>query len=405
MDIPVSRLNQRMALQLPAELPLGLVFVVGQVRMPGAAEAGLPGDFYLGDNEYRLPCRLSERAAAEVRLGEGDKVRAGGHLVFEPARASYYLLARDVEHLDSLRPAVKPLTAIIADNNRRGQAASLTQAKLPTWVQQMAPPEIQPQTNDQSFAASLAGPAPGAGGDWELLADAQAAMAFPAAEPVLAGLSDDLIAFLSQAMDSEVEVEITSEIMTDLNTTGTTDLLPPELLEALDDIETTVNNPSTSPAPQATLLDMPAAQTDESRPPVEQSESLATSLALMESLLALEQAAKIHSAPPAGVAETEQRSETVDALETGGSAGPVTAPEAVSEPVELQADPKSAQSGSQSQAGTAAKRPRRIPWYVVLLVIILFVMLLLAVGFALVFPQSIPVDLPLYLPAELPFGS
>ena len=31
MDIPVSRLNKRMALQLPPELPLGLVFVVGNL--------------------------------------------------------------------------------------------------------------------------------------------------------------------------------------------------------------------------------------------------------------------------------------------------------------------------------------------------------------------------------------
>ena len=402
MDIPVSRLNQRIALQLPAELPLGLVFVVGQVQMPGAVEAGLPVDFYLSDSEYRLPCRLSERAAAEVRLGEGDKVRAGGHLVFEPAWASYYLLARDIEPVDNLRPAVKPLTAIIADNNRREQAAALTRAELPTWVQQMAPPEIRPLTGGQPLAASLAGPAPEAGGDWELLADAQAAMAFPASEPALAGLSDELIAFLSQAMDSEVEVEITSEIMTDLNTTGTTSLLPPELLEALDDIEASVKKPPDSPAPQATPLEMPPAQTDISWLPGEQSQSQA----VMESLLALEQSAGIRFAPSTDVAETAQRSGGFDALETVVPAEPVTAPEQapVSEPDEPQPAAKATESGPSRQASKATKQPRMIPWYVVLLVIIVFVVLLLALGFVLVFPQGIPIELPLDLPAEVPFA-
>jgi hypothetical protein len=403
MDIPVSRLNQRMALQLPAELPLGLVFVVGQVRMPGAAEAGLPGDFYLGDDEYRLPCRLSERAAAEVRLDEGDKVRAGGHLVFEPARASYYLLARDVEHLDSLRPAVKPLTAIIADNNRRGQATSLTQPELPAWVRHMAPPEIQPLSTDQPLAAGSTWPAPETGGDWELLADAQAAMAFPTAEPTLAGMSDELIAFLSQAMDSEVEVEITSEIMTDLNTTGTTDLLPPELLEALDDIEASVKDTSGSAAPQETPFAAPPAQLENSRPPDDQSKSLA----LMESLLALEQAAVRYAAPPVEAPETGQRSGEFDVLGTVASPEPVKASEqaVVAEPDLSQPSPEAAQSSPSRQAGKAKKQPRMIPWYVVLLVIILFVALLLAVGFMLVFPQSIPVELPLDLPVELPFAA
>ena len=33
MDISVSHLNRRMALQIPAEFPLGLVFVVGEVEV------------------------------------------------------------------------------------------------------------------------------------------------------------------------------------------------------------------------------------------------------------------------------------------------------------------------------------------------------------------------------------
>ena len=32
MDISVSQLNNRLALQLPPELPLGLVFVTGKVK-------------------------------------------------------------------------------------------------------------------------------------------------------------------------------------------------------------------------------------------------------------------------------------------------------------------------------------------------------------------------------------
>jgi hypothetical protein len=52
MDITVSRLNKRMALQLPAEFSLGLVFVVGTVRLAGAGN---------GDERLR-----------EFQLTEGD---------------------------------------------------------------------------------------------------------------------------------------------------------------------------------------------------------------------------------------------------------------------------------------------------------------------------------------------
>ena len=148
MDIPVSRLNNRMALQLPAELPLGLVFVVGEVERPHGGGDDDQISFYLSEKGFLLRCRLSERASREARLTEGSRIRAGGHLAFDPQRAEYYLLARDVEIIEEAvakapvvetspgPPAVQsgarvPLAPILADITKRAKAASLTPAALP----------------------------------------------------------------------------------------------------------------------------------------------------------------------------------------------------------------------------------------------------------------------------------
>lgn len=406
MDIPVSRLNQRMALQLPAELPLGLVFVVGQVESPAGPEAAQnphSGEFYLRDKGYRLPCRLSERAAAEFRLEEGAMVRAGGHLVFEPVLASYYLLARDIERLDAFRPAAKPLAAIIADNSRREQAASLTPADLPPWVQRMAPPEVRlepeqrpqgarRQVNERALnhravgesdldsrsAPDLDAPAPQMGGDWELLADAEAAVAYPEAEPALAGMSDELIAFLSQAMDSQVEVEITPEIMTDLNTTGKTDRLSADVLEALDLFEASVTGETADQGQSE--ADTGAGQTPGG-----------------QTMTWLDQAdgpADLDDQEPVGQAITA--AEFTRALEDAASV------EAADPVVPEKQLPKAPAAGQKPQSAPASGPDDVIPWYLALLIILVVLIVLAGLIYIALNPGSLALDLSLALPQEIP---
>jgi hypothetical protein len=372
MDISVSRLNQRIALQLPAELPLGLVFVVGQIEMGaprGSSKGSHPGEFHLVDEGFRLPCRLSARAAAEFRLQDGDLVRAGGHLVFEPALASYYLLARDIERLDGFRPASRPLAAIIADSNRRQRTPSLAAADLPAWVQRMAPPETRPRKVD-TLTSAMTTSGPLSGGDWELLVDAEAAVAYPAAEPALAGLSDELIAFLSQAMDSEVEVEITSEIMSDLNATGTTERLSPEVLDALDLFEANMSR---------------------------EKQSLKSG----------------RTAPAAAGGQGPSQRQSTGRSEQGwiggngnsqGAAAERLAPADIVEALESVAVGKSPRKRKQAAARKrkAARRAKSgVPWYVVLVTVLMVVIILAAIFFILQYSGMISVDLPFDLPQGL----
>jgi hypothetical protein len=377
MEIRVSRLNQRMALQLPAELPLGLVFVVGEVQLTAAAEKlsgnNRPAEFYLEDDGYRLPCRLSERAAEEFHLEAGDKIRAGGHLVFEPSLASYYLLARDVERLDGFRPAAKPLAAIIADNSRRKQANALTPAELPPWVQDMAPPEVRSEGTDSLLSVGMVMTAAELNGDWELLADTGAAVAYPQAEPALADLSDELIAFLSQAMDSELEVEITPEIMIDLNTTGTTDRLSPEVLEALDLFEASVSQELPSQelegqAPAPTAVASPEAQV----------------MAWLEP-------------------EADDGQATLTAAEVAAALESAAADETAGERAQPAPRPKTAAARKKEQVGRSNNANDTVPWVVAILIILIIAMLLGLVVYFAMFPNNLPIDLSLDLPQELPF--
>ena len=88
MDISVSHLNNRLALQLPQELPLGLVFVMGKVQnvvqLPvndnGRNHQAFQVWFDLIEEGFQLRCALSQRASSEIVLSEGDEIRAGGHL-------------------------------------------------------------------------------------------------------------------------------------------------------------------------------------------------------------------------------------------------------------------------------------------------------------------------------------
>jgi hypothetical protein len=213
MDIPVSLLNKRMAVQVPTELPLGLVFVVGKVeKLALMDEDGHPHEFYLLEANHYLRCRLTDWAAHEIGFKDGDLVRAGGHLAFDPQQADYYLLARDVEILEEFVPGRSTLSEIVAESRQQPQIAGLAAAELPTWVKQMAPPEIQEEllaTAAMSDAASEFE----AADSWEALEDTGASMAYPTEELALAGLSDDLIDFLSEAMDSSEDVVVTSDLI------------------------------------------------------------------------------------------------------------------------------------------------------------------------------------------------
>jgi hypothetical protein len=210
MDISVSRLNKRMALQLPAEFPLGLVFVVGKIRdLANMKEENGPPFFYISENGYMLRCQLAERALEGIRLNEGDMIRAGGHLAFDMLQADYFLLARDIELLPEQRPSRTTLAPILADIKKRSDAASLAPAELPDWVQRIAPPEIleaKEQDEPNGKVPETAEPEP------EPLAEEPA----DEEEFLPGGLTNDLVDFLSEAMDSPEDVELTHEMVADL---------------------------------------------------------------------------------------------------------------------------------------------------------------------------------------------
>jgi hypothetical protein len=215
MDISVSRLNKRMALQLPAEFPLGLVFVVGKVHdlRLGNGEGGRP-NFYILENGYMLRCQLSERALDGISLNEGDLIRAGGHLAFDSLQADYFLLARDIEVLPEHRPSRTTLAPILADIKKRSQAASLVPAELPDWVQQIAPPEIREMTetagDDEAVEVAAKAEPPVKPEEIEPMGEE------PVEELLPGGLTNDLVKFLSEAMDSPEDVELTHDMVADL---------------------------------------------------------------------------------------------------------------------------------------------------------------------------------------------
>ncbi len=208
MDILVSQLNRRLALQLPAELPLGLIFVAGTVaqlyeeRKPGG-DNGRSTDtvFDLEQAEHRLRCKLSRREAERIIIRQGDEVRLGGHLAFDPLRAEYYLLARDAEvigspsldsdplaiDLDELVEDQASFTAALTGIKRRSDVARQTSTSLPEWVHKIAPLELQ----------EVEAPPP----------------VSPAAKTTTTPLSEELVTYLAAAMESDQDVEITPEML------------------------------------------------------------------------------------------------------------------------------------------------------------------------------------------------
>lgn len=199
MDITVSRLNERMALRVPSELPLGLVFIVGQVEAIRPYPQA-PGEVALQliDDDHSLPCRLPQQVAEEMQLAGKERVRAGGHLRFDTREARYYLLARDIEVLpppvredeEDVVEAPLPRTDA-APVQEQSDDGRLVTAELPPWVQQLAPPELQSELGLPAAAAETAVPN----------------------DDELRPLPDALVDYLSQAIDSDQEIELTPSLV------------------------------------------------------------------------------------------------------------------------------------------------------------------------------------------------
>jgi len=199
MDISVSRLNNRMALQVPGELPLGLVFIVGRVESLRAAAEGTVR-FELVDAGYRLRCRLPAAVAEETLLKEKDRVRASGHLAFDSHSAQYQLLARDIEVLAAHPRGEDTAQADAKEVQRPAATASLAPTELPPWVRKLAPPEVKEELGLESE-----GRAPSE--------DADAAAERQEAGGRATELPPEMVAFLSNAIDSDEEIELTPEMI------------------------------------------------------------------------------------------------------------------------------------------------------------------------------------------------
>ncbi len=188
MEISVSGLNGRLASKLPPELPLGLVFVVGRVEQLDS------NGFILAEGSHRLHCQTDENG----QIGKGDEVRAGGHLMFDAEQLRYYLLARDIEVIKS-EPLGAPdrssrellaeseglLSALAAVKARAAVAPTQTDQELPVWVRKLAPPEVEVAGVEDETDEVVPPRAP------------------------KAELDEELISRLSEAMDSEDELELT----------------------------------------------------------------------------------------------------------------------------------------------------------------------------------------------------
>ncbi len=222
MDISVSHLNNRLALQLPAQLPLGLVFVLGVIEGLIEAENGHNSQpqFDLVEKAHRVRCLFSDRVALDADLQEGSTIRAGGHLIFDPTRADYYLLVRDVEIVNLLPQASVPSTVakaemglMMEDVRKRAAEAKLVPGELPIWVKKMAPVEYSEDVGDGNGITAVQD---NNGNE----------------------LERKQLAELSAAMESDEDVELTSSLLevakklnqargVQLEESGSSGLLPP----------------------------------------------------------------------------------------------------------------------------------------------------------------------------------
>ena len=197
MDVSVTHLNNRLALQLPAQLPLGLVFVLGRVETFVDEDNGRSPrkQFILVEDDHRVRCVLSERVTMVETLQTGDNIRAGGHLAFDPTRADYFLLVRDIEIVPTapvtkVSPAAQQveMEAMWEDVRKRAEAAKLVQSELPPWVEKMAPAEFKADATDADNNESV-----------------------PKVNEEELGKKQ--LAQLTKAMDSDEDVELTNELL------------------------------------------------------------------------------------------------------------------------------------------------------------------------------------------------
>jgi hypothetical protein len=175
-------------------------------------------------------------------------VRVSGQLSFDTHLARYFLLARDLEVVPDISASRTKMAPILADIKKRADAAALVRPELPPWVKRLAPPEVQAELGlaepEQPFVP-IAEPArpeelePGT----DLLA------------PV-GRMSDDMVAFLSEAMDQSDEVELTPEVLAQFFP-----LEPQEPQNRQPARRWSVSQTSTSPAEPVEVVPEPAAET------------------------------------------------------------------------------------------------------------------------------------------------
>ncbi len=234
MDISVRHLNRRMALQIPTEFPLGLVYVMGEVAIDSTVATGDTWrEFYLREKDHQILCRISSRLAEEISIETGDLVRAGGQIIFDPGQARYLLLSGDLEILNRDEPVSESLSEQTTDS-QESLVPDEVPAPLPQWVKELAPPEVQEEwvarrMATRAIAVAAVGedttmdepePAALAIESWQGFGDVDDSLAYTTEEPALSEFSDELIAFLSEAIDSNEVIELTPAILADLSPDG-----------------------------------------------------------------------------------------------------------------------------------------------------------------------------------------
>lgn len=223
MDISVSHLNRRMALQVPPELPLGLVFIVGHVQnLQEDQREDQTLDLQLRDEQHVLDCRLPKRIVDETLLKEGDRVRMGGQLTFDAQAARYQLFAHHLEVLVSRPQTTAPGHPTSAGVHGGRQQVALAPPELPHWVRKLAPPEIQ---RELGFAVESDVPetesATSGGREMDIpTAPTSQTTTDAKSADFIADLPPDMVRFLSQAIDSEDEIELTPEMLVAFGAAG-----------------------------------------------------------------------------------------------------------------------------------------------------------------------------------------
>jgi hypothetical protein len=381
MDISVSHLNRRMALQIPAEFPLGLVFVVGVVEVDSAlVNTDDLREFYLLEEDHHLLCRLSSRAAEGISLKEGDLIRAGGHIAFDQARARYCLLARDVELLSDYEPSGSPVGELIVVSHQIPDP-DLAPAPLPQWVKELAPPEVQEEWAARNIAAASVAlvaaresitpdevePAAAALAveSWQGFGDGEVNLTYITEEPALAELSDELIDFLSEAIDSNDVVELTPAILAELS--------PPDPLEP---------SPVEDPAPAALA-------SDPERAYAAQEASIEEFLSALEAAILADESGSTQQdldlESKNGQTASDSLSQSPDSLSqtaadsvTDSQSDPLqqdqTTPVPPAEPEEVLDLPQE-QPPVKSEPGRARQKSKVLPWFILLLAILAAVLL------------------------------